>query len=151
MGRQQYLKSSKLSNSEYEILFALRSHTLRGFKANSASSHINSMFCPLLCKDSSQDDQDHLLVCQSILAQLQDTEAKAAQGIQYKDIYGSLESQKSGVQIFARLLSVRLLQPDTETTPTCDNRLPTSIGNSVRFNWPHVTGENQQFIYTVGP
>ena len=30
-------------------------------------------------------------------------------------------------------------------------RLPTSIGNSVRFNWPHVTGESQQFIHTVGP
>ena len=29
-------------------------------------------------------------------------------------------------------------------------RLPTSIGNSVRFNWPHVTGESQQFIHTVG-
>ena len=30
-------------------------------------------------------------------------------------------------------------------------RVPTSIGNSVRFNWPHVTGESQQFIHTVGP
>ena len=24
------------------------------------------------------------------------------------------------------------------------------IGKSVRFNWPHITGESQQFIYTVG-
>ena len=30
-------------------------------------------------------------------------------------------------------------------------RLPTSIGNSVRFNWPHLTGESRQFIHTVGP
>ena len=30
------------------------------------------------------------------------------------------------------------------------NRLPTSICNSVRFNWPHVTGESRQFINTVG-
>ena len=29
-------------------------------------------------------------------------------------------------------------------------RLPTSIGNSVRFNWPYITGENQQFIHIVG-
>ena len=28
--------------------------------------------------------------------------------------------------------------------------LPTSIGNSVRFKWPHVTGESRQFIQTVG-
>ena len=29
-------------------------------------------------------------------------------------------------------------------------RLPTSIGNSVRFNWPHIAGESRQFICTVG-
>ena len=29
-------------------------------------------------------------------------------------------------------------------------RLPTSIGYSVRFNWPQVTGEIHQFIHTVG-
>ena len=33
----------------------------------------------------------------------------------------------------------------------CVFRLPTSIGNSVRLNWPHLTGESQQFIHTVGP
>ena len=31
------------------------------------------------------------------------------------------------------------------------DRLPTSIGNSVRFNWPHVTGKSKEFIHTVGP
>ena len=31
------------------------------------------------------------------------------------------------------------------------SRLPTSIGNSVRFNWPQVTVESRQFIHTVGP
>ena len=29
-------------------------------------------------------------------------------------------------------------------------RLPTSIDYSVRFNWPHITGERQQFIHSVG-
>ena len=29
------------------------------------------------------------------------------------------------------------------------NRLPTSIGNSVIFNWPHLTEETWQFIHTV--
>ena len=34
---------------------------------------------------------------------------------------------------------------------SCEVRLPTSIGNSVRLNWPHLTGESRQFIHTVGP
>ena len=29
------------------------------------------------------------------------------------------------------------------------HRLPTSIGSCVRFNWPHVTGESQQFVQTL--
>ena len=28
-------------------------------------------------------------------------------------------------------------------------RVPTSIDNSVRFNWPHMSGESQQFIQTI--
>ena len=28
-------------------------------------------------------------------------------------------------------------------------RLPTSIGNSVRFNWPHINGESLHFIHIV--
>ena len=28
-------------------------------------------------------------------------------------------------------------------------QIPTSIGSSVRFNWPHITGESQQFLQTL--
>ena len=45
------------------------------------------------------------------------------------------------------------LKPDkldwSENTTKALVKLPTSIGNSVRFNWPHVSGESQQFIHTV--
>ena len=57
------------------------------------------------------------------------------------------------IEPIALRLSVGLLDPSY-----CHNqgwltmvRLPTSIGNSVRFNWPHLTGESRQFIHTVGP
>ena len=38
----------------------------------------------------------------------------------------------------------------TIKTLLCDtfDRLPTSIGYSVRFNWTRITGESQQFIHT---
>ena len=36
-----------------------------------------------------------------------------------------------------------------KTYRLCDTRLPILIGNSVIFNWPHVTGESQQFFHTV--
>ena len=48
------------------------------------------MSCPLKCYKTSQDDQEHILFCQSIFEQLKDTETKAAQEILYKDIYGYL-------------------------------------------------------------
>ena len=80
------------------------------------------------CNKTSQDDQEHMLFCQSIFAQLKDTEAKAAQEIFYKDIYGSLENQKMAVEIFTRFLDVRsrLLQQETQTTPTGGTSLDTA-------------------------
>ena len=40
----------------------------------------------------------------------------------------------------------RLFLTDVTSTAV---RLPSLIRNSVRFNWPHVSGESQHFIHTV--
>ena len=29
------------------------------------------------------------------------------------------------------------------------HRLPTSIGSSVRFKWPHITGESRKYLQTL--
>ena len=84
------------------------------------------MSCSLQCDDTSQDEQEHLLLCQKILAQLENKDVIAAQMIEYSYIFGTLEQQKEAVRIFTRLLDVRegLLQEDT--TPTNGTTLDTA-------------------------
>ena len=76
------------------------------------------MSCSLQCDDPSQDEQEHLLLCQKILAQLENKDVMAAQMIEYSFIFGTPEQQKEAVRIFTRLHDVieGLLQGDT--TPT---------------------------------
>ena len=49
------------------------------------------MPCSLQCDDTSQDEQEHLLLCQKILAQLENKDVMAAQMIEYSYIFGTLE------------------------------------------------------------
>ena len=61
---QPYLNHPSFSNSDCKLLFALRSHSLRGIKGNFSSINKDNMSCPLLCDQTKpQDDQQHILVC----------------------------------------------------------------------------------------
>ena len=117
---QHYLTSQNFTNKECETLFALRSHTLRGFQANSVSSNRNNMSFSLQCDDTSQR------YWPKILAQLENKDVLAAQMIEYSHIFKTLEQQKEAVRIFTRLLDVTegLLQEDT--TPTNGTTLDTA-------------------------
>ena len=99
------------------------------------------MACSLQWNNTSQDEQEHLLFCKTIFAQLDKTEAVGAQKITYNDIYGTLQQQKDAVCIFIRLLDLqnRLLQKDTVTTPTSETTLDTatlpSQGSDGDYQW----------------
>ena len=71
LATQPYLKSSSFTNKECELLFALRSKSVRGIKAKTPSVYRNNMICPLSCdKTNPQDEQEHLLKCHIILQEL---------------------------------------------------------------------------------
>ena len=98
---QEYLTSSQFSNSEAKLLFALRSHSIRGIKANFSSAHKEDIYCPLKCEATPLlDDQRHLLVCKSLCRNLSTSHLEALRKIQYEDIYGPIHSQKEAVNIF---------------------------------------------------
>ena len=116
---QKYLTSPLFTKKECDVLFAIRSYTLRGIKGNTPSIHKDKMLCPLKCDSTSQDIQEHILKCHVILDQLQAEELKAAQFVEYKHVFGNTQEQKSVVMVFIRLLQVRsyLLEPPSVTSP----------------------------------
>ena len=122
---QPYLSSSIFNNKECELLFALRSHTVRGIKANTPSIYRNNMSCPLKCNSTNQqDEQEHLLKCHRLMAEL-----KIAQSVEYKDLFGNTHEQKAAVLMLMKLLEVRtrLLEKDIQaTTPASGASLDTA-------------------------
>ena len=133
---QEYLKSPQFSNTECELLFALRSHTKRGIKANYPSFYSNDMSCPLKCNETKPEDcQKHLLNCEQILAQLKNDETET---VQYADIYGCLTKQKAVVRLYSKLFKIReeLLRTDSsKDAPTSGGSLDPSKSNSILLDF----------------
>ena len=74
---------------------------MRGIKANTSSIHENNMACPLKCSHTNnEDNQQHLLHCNSILKELTIVEVAEAEQIQYCDIYSSIQKQKAAIIVF---------------------------------------------------
>ena len=60
-------------------MLALRSYTVRGMTANTTSLYRNKMFCPLKCDSTDQqDEQEHLLKCHRLMAELKDEQSDIA-------------------------------------------------------------------------
>ena len=116
---QEYLMSSQFSNNEAKLLFALRSHSLRGIKANFSSAHKEDIYCPLKCEATPLlDDQRHLLSCKSLCRNLSTSHLEALKSIKYEDIYGPIYRQKEAVNVFFSLISIReKLLEHLKTTP----------------------------------
>ena len=124
---QPYLNHPSFSNSDCKILFALRSHSLRGIKGNFSSINKEDMSCPLFCDNiKPQDDQPHILVCKKLLGQLSSKDLEATTLSEYNHIYGSLEEQKSVVSTFRTLLKVRENLLEEGSTPASGSSLVTA-------------------------
>ena len=118
---QKYIKSSLFSNAENQLLFALRSHCVRGIKANFSSFHKNNMSCALACGSTTQiDDQQHILQCIPILMKLNSSDLKTTQNIKITDIYESVQQQKIFISIYSKLLEIRsnILESQFGTSPS---------------------------------
>ena len=89
-----------LNNEEVELLFSLRSRTLRNIKANFSSMHNMQLKCQLGC--NSDETQENILDCNFL------TQNKSRdQHINYLHIYGNPEQQIKVTQIFSLLLEER--------------------------------------------
>ena len=105
---QKYLKCPDFSKPECDLLMALRSHSVKGIKANFSSINKEDMACPLKCDVSNpEDNQIHLMSCESICSRLDSKYIEQVKDIQYSDIYGDLSSQKAAVRHLSSLLDIR--------------------------------------------
>ena len=66
------------------------------------------MACPLNCDFSNpEDNQIHLMSCQSILSRKDSKYREQVKDIKYSDIYGDLHCQKAAVSHLSSLLDTR--------------------------------------------
>ena len=97
---QGYLTDKSITNTQCSILFALRSHCVRGIKENFKILHSENTLCPLC--ERCIDTQFHILQCKVLQDILPLTE-----DISYSDIYGTTQSQIDFVRIYEQYLVLR--------------------------------------------
>ena len=96
-----YLFSDKLTVSEIQTLFKLRSRTVN-VKGNHSSSFKNNMQCRICLK--STETQDHILNCEILK---KNTEYLQQESLKPEMIFGSLEDQEQFTKIYHILLLKR--------------------------------------------
>ena len=132
LSTQKYLTSPLFSNSETEMLFALRTRTVKEFKANFPNMNIGNMNCPLNCwkegEQPSGDTQQHILHCPQLKVETSDL---ARGQVEYNHIFSDVHKQKEATVLFEKLLEAReqnlnkpdppgfILDPSTSSCSCC--------------------------------
>ena len=97
---QGYITSESMTNKQISILFALRSHSLRGIKENFKKMYLENTLCPI-CERFS-DSQYHTLKCQVPL-HIRPLE----EDVDYNPIYGTTQQQEQLVKVYKIYLGLR--------------------------------------------
>ena len=97
---QEYLTSKLFSNQQCFLIFAMKSKTLRGVKANFKNLYSDNTLCPLC--ERSIDTQEHIAHCQVLKNCIAGENV-----INYSHLTGTLEQQSSFIASYEKLLEVR--------------------------------------------
>jgi hypothetical protein len=109
---QEYMKTHMLTNQEVSLLFALRSRSVKGIKANMSSAFRNDMSCKL-CKRS-EDNQEHCLECPEI-------PSNKEVNVKYDDIFSQdITEQVAATKAFATVLEERTRLLEAAAQPPVD-------------------------------
>ena len=90
------------------------------------------MKCQQIQQNQNEDSQQHLLVCKTLLSQLNQEQYKLIEGISYNDLYSNTVRQKLAVTGFTWLLDIRerLLEATTPASGVTLVAASTPGGNS---------------------
>ena len=97
---QSYITDKEITNTQCKLLFALRSHTVRGIRYNFRQLHSQDLLCPIC--ERFGDTQDHVLDCQ-VLQNILPKEPH----IEYMHIYGNIKQQTDVIQAYEAYLCLR--------------------------------------------
>ena len=100
--KEQYFEDQRFSRSEVELLFALRTRTVRDIKANFPSQYGRNLTCDLC--EVAVCCQEHLLSCVRLQAHV-NIPGDAC----YSDLFRNTDKQLNIVRIFKKLLRTREL------------------------------------------
>ena len=105
--RENYFENPNFSKSEVELLFALRTRTVRNIKKNFPTQYNNNMTCQLCSLHI--DCQENLIVCTELTKRV-----TIPTDMKYSDIYEGPEKQIKIVKVMKKLLRTReiLMQLD---------------------------------------
>ena len=109
---QGYIVDKNITNTQVSLLFALRSHSIRGIRTNFSQLYSHNTLCPVC--ERSIDTQEHTIQCQVLLDILPLT-----QDISYDDLQGPTQSQIEFVRVYEQYLTLRdEILEDTDTQPS---------------------------------
>ena len=115
---QPYMVSNKFSTSMVKVLFDMRSSMTKNIKNNFPSMFRSNMRCQLNCSDKEAlDSQSHLLHCSVLLKKLSTEEQLNMSQVEYTDIFGTLDQQRSVVLVLTRILELREELLDLQRLP----------------------------------
>ena len=107
---KSYLTSPIFSNNETQLLFALRTRTVAGIKANFPNMNTDDQDCPLNCwrqgEQPQKDTQQHLLLCSKLNSQLETNEMSCG-NVLYEHVFGNTLQQKEATVLIKKLLNIR--------------------------------------------
>ena len=114
----QYLRSPLFNSQSIELLFSLRTRTVRGIRKDFQGMYTDQS-CPLACGDD--DTLANVLAC-SVLQRHVQNNTVASEFIKYEDIFSNdVRKQRQVTELYSQLLTIReqLLDssPVTETGP----------------------------------
>ena len=115
---QPYLVSHKFTNSMVKVLFGLRGSMTKSIKNNFPSMFRSNLRCQMNCEDTKAiDRQCHLLDCSVLLDQLTPEEQISVKQVEYKDIFGILDQQRTVALLLTRILEIREELLDLQRLP----------------------------------
>ena len=98
--RSEYLRGNTLTRDDCQLLFKLRSKML-DVKANFSNLYENDLICRTCKIPDSIEDEEHLLVCDQLKSEADDSEVK------FDFVFQNLENQVKAVKTYKSILRKR--------------------------------------------
>ena len=121
-----YLKTQKISVEEKKLLFAMKTRQVN-VKTNYRND-FSDMLCRLCAKPEELESELHLMCCEKLVNENNIKEELS--GINYSDIFGSLEKQISAIKVWKKILKLWNVKLEAAKLSPSGRQVHLSVGQS---------------------